>query len=78
MLQIQDVEGEAVVSYREPVTTQEMLYHRLSRRVNNLAVFFNTLDITCNEFHKIARKYPKERILLLLRTFCRLVYATMG
>jgi len=35
MPQIQGVEGEAVVIYREPSTTQEMRYHRLSRRVNN-------------------------------------------
>ena len=30
MPQVQGVEGEAVVIYREPSTTQEMLYHRLS------------------------------------------------
>ncbi len=30
---------EAVVSYAEPLATQEMQYHRLSRRVNNMAVF---------------------------------------
>ncbi|MBW1717299.1 MAG: hypothetical protein JRJ77_16005 [Deltaproteobacteria bacterium] len=35
MLQIQGVKGEAVVNYAEPLTTQEMQYHRLSRRVNN-------------------------------------------
>ncbi|MBE9581012.1 MAG: hypothetical protein IMF18_05275, partial [Proteobacteria bacterium] len=31
--------GEAVVVYADPLTTQQMLYHRLSRRVNNVAVF---------------------------------------
>jgi hypothetical protein len=39
MLQIQGVKGEAVVSYREPLTTQEMRHHQLSPRVNNLAAF---------------------------------------
>jgi hypothetical protein len=36
MPQIQGVKGEAVVSYREPLTTQEMGYHELSRRVNKM------------------------------------------
>jgi hypothetical protein len=36
MPQIQGVEGEAVVSYCEPLTTLEMGYHRLSRRVNKM------------------------------------------
>jgi hypothetical protein len=39
MLQIQGVKGEAVVSYREPLTKREMRHHRLSRWVNNSAVF---------------------------------------
>jgi hypothetical protein len=34
MPQVQGVEGEAVVSYCEPLTTLEMGYHRVSRRVN--------------------------------------------
>jgi hypothetical protein len=37
MLQIQGGEGEAEVVYREPSTTKEMAYHRLSRRVNVMA-----------------------------------------
>jgi hypothetical protein len=36
MPQMQDVKGEAVVCYREPLTTQQMGYHRLSRRVNKI------------------------------------------
>jgi hypothetical protein len=36
---MQGVKGEAVVVYADPLTTQQMLYHRLSRRVNNMAVF---------------------------------------
>jgi hypothetical protein len=36
---MQGVKGEAVVFYADPLTTQQMLYHRLSRRVNNIAAF---------------------------------------
>jgi len=36
MLQIQGVKGEAIVSYAEPLTTQEMGCHQLSRRVNKM------------------------------------------
>jgi hypothetical protein len=36
---MQGVKGEAVVVYADPLTTQQMLYHWLSRRVNNMAVF---------------------------------------
>ncbi len=39
VLQMQGVKGEAVVVYADPLTTQQMLYHRLSRRVNNMAGF---------------------------------------
>jgi len=36
MPQIQGVEGEAVVSYCEPLTTPKMGDYRLSRRVNKI------------------------------------------
>jgi hypothetical protein len=36
---MQGVKGEAVVVYANPLTTQQMRYHRLSRRVNNMAAF---------------------------------------
>lgn len=36
MLQIRGVKGEAVVNYREPLTTKEMRYPRLSRWVENV------------------------------------------
>jgi hypothetical protein len=39
MPQIQGGKGEAVVGYAELLPTKEMRYPRLSRRVNNLAVF---------------------------------------
>jgi hypothetical protein len=38
VLQMQGAKGEAVVVYADPLTTQQILYHRLSRRVNNMAV----------------------------------------
>ena len=41
MFQFQGIKGEAVVTYREPLITQEMEYHRLSRRVKNMAFLLN-------------------------------------
>jgi hypothetical protein len=78
MPQVQGVKGEAVVVYREPFTTQEMRYHRLSRRVNNMAVFPSFLDISRSELQNIAQKNRKDGLLLLLRTFSHVVYATLG
>ena len=46
MLQIQGVEGEAVVDYAEPLATKEMGCDRLSHRVKDMAVFLSFLDIT--------------------------------
>jgi len=62
---MQGVKGEAVVVYADPLTTQQMRYHRLSRRVNNMAVFSSFQDITRSAFHKITQKDRKERLLLL-------------
>ncbi len=45
MRQIRGVEGEAVVSYCEPLTTKEVAYHRLSLRVNKMkiiSIFYNS------------------------------------
>jgi len=39
MPQVLGVEGEAVVLYCDPSTTQEMRYPRLSRRANKMAGF---------------------------------------
>jgi hypothetical protein len=50
MPQIQGGEGEAIVGYCEHSPTQEMRYHRLSRRVNNMAVFSPVLNITIGGF----------------------------
>jgi hypothetical protein len=38
MLQICGVKGEAVVTYREPLTTKEMRCPRLSRRAKNMTI----------------------------------------
>jgi hypothetical protein len=78
MPQVQGVEGEAVVCYAEPLTTQEMRYHRLSRRVNNMAGFSLFVDVTRSEFAKIARERHNARLSLLLSTVCHVVYATLG
>jgi len=43
---MQNVKGLAVVVYAECLTTKQMRYHRLSRRVNNRAIMTWFLDIT--------------------------------
>ena len=55
MPQILGVEGEAVVLYREPSTTQEMRYPRLSRGVNKIAVFCCFQDATSSGFHQTVK-----------------------
>jgi len=52
MPQIQDGKGEAVARYREPLTTQEMGYRRLSHRVNNMAAFDRFQDVTWSDFQR--------------------------
>jgi len=49
MLQIQGVKGEAVIYYRKSLTTRDMRYHRLSQRVNNMAIFTLFLDFTMGD-----------------------------
>jgi hypothetical protein len=78
MLQVQGVEGEAVVCYAEPLTTQEMRYPRLSRRVNNMAGFSLFVDVTHSEFAKIVQERQNLRLSSLFSTFCHVVYATLG
>jgi hypothetical protein len=64
MPQAQGVEGEAVVCYAEPLTTQEMRYHRLSQRVNNMAGFPLFADVTRSEFAKIAQQRPQREAVI--------------
>ena len=66
---MQGVKGKAVVSYAEPLTTQQMQYTRLSRRVRNMDVFPCSLDVTDSEFDNIAQKALKQRPVLLLNSF---------
>jgi len=46
MPQLRGVKGEAVVVYCEPLTTKEMGYYRLSRRVSNTVKKLLSLEIT--------------------------------
>ena len=57
MPQIQGGKGEAVVLYREPLTTQEMGYPQLSHRVNNMAAFDWFQDVTRGKFQKGMQEY---------------------
>jgi hypothetical protein len=50
--QILGGEGEAVVLYRESLTTQEMWYPRLSLWLNKMAVSFCFQDATWSGFQK--------------------------
>jgi hypothetical protein len=52
---MQGVKGEAVVVYADPLTTPQMRYHRLSRRVNNMTVFPGFLDITHSGLQDMAQ-----------------------
>ncbi len=44
--------SQAVVLYREPLTTQEMGYPRFSHRVNKMAAFACFQDVTWSEFQQ--------------------------
>jgi len=46
MPQVRGVKGEAVVIYCEPLTTKEVGYYRLSRRVNNTVKKLLFIEIT--------------------------------
>ncbi len=78
ILQILGVKGEAVVSYCEPLTTQEMRYHRLSRKVNNTVSSEFRLDLIDGDFQD--KRVRRWRALLSLSSygFRRVVYATAG
>ena len=78
MLEMQGVKGEAVVNYCEPLTTQQMRCHRLSRRVNNSANIIPSLDLTISVFLRDAQKFIKLFTTLALSHSCRIVYATIG
>jgi hypothetical protein len=64
ILQMQGVKGEAVVVYANSLTTQQMPYHRLSRRVNNMTVFL-VFGISLAVRSKKSSKRSQKRLLLL-------------
>jgi hypothetical protein len=73
---MQGVKGEAVVVYADPLATQQMRYSRLSRRVNNMTVFL-VFRISLTEDSRIwHNRSRKQWLLLLLKSFCHVVYAT--
>ena len=78
MPQILGVEGEAVVLYREPSTTQEMWHSRLSRRVNKMAVFSCFHDTTCSGFHQSIRNEDIACICSFLTYFAILFMQLRG
>jgi hypothetical protein len=57
---MQGIKGEAVVVYADPLRTQQMLYHRLSRRVNNMAVFLVFWISLVVHSKKILKKIAKK------------------
>ena len=64
MPQIQGVKGEAVVIYADPLRTQEMRYHRLSRRVNNSANIITALDHTIGGI--VSRTYKPTKLIVII------------
>jgi len=62
--QIQGVKGEAVVIYADPLRTQEMRYHRLSRRVNNSANMITALEHTIGGI--VSRTYKQTKLIVII------------
>jgi len=59
MRHIRGVKGEAVVVYCEPLTTKEMVYHRLSRRVNKIEIKYLKPLFTYNRNIRQGRNYNR-------------------
>jgi hypothetical protein len=66
---MQGVKGEAVVVYADPLTTQQMLYHRLSRRVNNMAVYLVFWISLAVHSTKSLKKTAKKRYYCFFEPF---------
>ena len=66
---LRQAQGEAVVSYAEPLATQNMQYHRLVRlwrafpKGKQHGCFYGFLDITRSAFRKNTQNDRKERLL---------------
>jgi len=52
-LQSQGVEGEAVIVYREPLATPDLMSSGLSRRVNNMAKSTSSFEFTWWDIQKM-------------------------
>ncbi len=88
MLQIQGIEGEAVVAYREPSITQKMRHPRLSRLVGvklNEAQRVKKHDHFCgiSRMHplfaqQISSDLPKHLAIIALIKSCHFFYAKLG
>jgi hypothetical protein len=63
MLQLQGIKGEAVIIYCEPLITQKMGYHRLSRRVNKMKI---KNDIYTSSIEEIKTKIKRAISLSLM------------
>jgi hypothetical protein len=60
-------------------TSGEMQYHPAKGgKGKQHGCFYSFLDITRSEFHKIVQISRGERLLLVFKTFCHVVYATKG
>jgi len=59
---MQGVKVLAVVVYAESLTTKQMRYHRLSRRVNNRAIITWSKDVTRRGFHELHVSAAEARV----------------
>jgi hypothetical protein len=70
--------GEAVVKLRRTLGNAGDAVSSAFPKGKQHGRFSGFLDITHSKFHKIVKNSRRERLLLILRTFCPVVYATIG
>ncbi len=78
MPQIQGIKGEAVVVYCEPLITQEMGYHRLSRRVNKMGFCSKMYISLIEELRKYIQTYKMHNKIKHIKYSSRFVYDQLG
>ncbi len=78
MPQIQGIKGEAVVVYCEPLITQEMGYHRISRRVNKKGFCSKMYISLIEELRKYIQTYKMHNKIKHIKYFSRFVYDQLG
>jgi hypothetical protein len=76
VLQIQGAKGE--VSYCEPLATQEMQRHRLSRWVNNTMIRAQVIDFIIGRIFLIDPRESQTLAVIIFSYPHRAVYATLG